>query len=1042
MARKNFYSRGFIFGNKFVPVILMMLLLSVIQVDVYGLPKSVNTTVMVEKQITVSGSVKDSKGQPVIGATVVVKGTSTGTATDINGNFSLAIDNKDSILLVSFIGMITQELMIGDKTYFDVVLEEDVTGLDEVVVVGYGTSRKSDLTGAVASVKADDLTMMSSQDVLSGMQGKISGVHITPNSGAPGANITVRIRGIGTINNSDPIYVVDGFQVSDINYLSVNDIESIEVLKDASATAIYGSRGANGVILVSTKKGSKGGVQFSLNYNYGIQSASKKIDMLNAWQFATLYREAHSNSGVSLSPSDDKITQFVIDNKSEGTDWQDKVFRKNTPVQNLDFSMSGSEGRNTFLASVFYSSNEGLVENSDFSKLNTRLHDSYAISDKITWDFDVSYSKSDKQDIGGGILTSSLYMDPITPAWDENTNNYGARTFNQIEASNPAMLIDHSKYDRLSSTNRFVGNTSITFRDIIINGLSFSSRFGYDNQTIKGKGYYPEFYIDATTYNAESSLYQNNRNMISKLWSSYFNYEKTIGQHAINAMLGTEMQSFENEYISGTVYDVANDPNQMYFNLANNQERKSIDGNFKESTLLSYFARVNYKFMDRYMLTGTLRADGSSKFLGDNRWGIFPSVAVGWDVKKESFLDNINAVNGLKLRGGWGVVGNQNSLNNPYVYASTITSKSNSYVIGDEVVNGYYPAELANKDIKWEITETFNFGIDLGLFNNKLTLDANVFQNTTRDMIATPLAPDYVGYNAVPSNIGSMRNKGIEISVGHKNVIGDFSYSINWNITALKNEVLDLGTSTAIRAGMVARLDPTTYTDVGGEIGAFYGLATNGIFTQASLDALHAQYPEYQPTAQPGDVWFADFDGDHKIDKNNDRQYLGSAIPDFTSGLNIQLKWKNIDFACYFLGSYGNEIVNGQYVYIYGSNIKSNWHADMWNRSREGVITDHPRLDIADINGNTSTFSDRFVEDGSYLRLKNIQIGYSLPESICRKVKLSDFRIYFSADNLFTISKYSGWDPETASFGTLDGGVDYGTYPLSKVLTVGLNLKF
>lgn len=405
-------------------------------------------------------------------------------------------------------------------------------------------------------------------------------------------------------------------------------------------------------------------------------------------------------------------------------------------------------------------------------------------------------------------------------------------------------------------------------------------------------------------------------------------------------------------------------------------------------------------------------------------------------------LANIDVISGLKLRAGWGIVGNQNSLDNPYVYASTITSQSNNYVLNNTIVNGYYPAELANKDIKWESTETFNIGLDFSLFNNRLDASFNLFQNTTRDMIATPLAPMYVGYNAVPSNIGSMRNRGIEFSVGYKQNIRDFFFDVNWNITSVKNKVLSLGTSTAIRAGSLPRLDPTTYTDVGTEIGAFYGLATNGIFTKESLDKLHAEYPGYQPTAQPGDVWFVDANNDHRIDKNDDRQYLGSAIPDFVSGLNIYLKWKNFDLNCYLLGSYGNEIVNGQYVYINGSNIKSNWSARMWNRSTKDNITNIPRLDVADINGNTSTFSDLFVEDGSYLRMKNIQIGYNLPKSICEKIKMSDIRFYVSADNLFTITGYTGWDPEPVSFGTLNGGVDYGTYPLSRVISLGANIKF
>ncbi len=1021
--------------NAFTPLLLMFLMLSC-------LPSKADAQEVQGNPIMVIGSVLDTEGQPVIAATVVIKGTNRGTVTDSNGKFNIEVGSREATLVFSFVGMTTREITVGNHSEISVTMEYDFAGLEEVVVIGYGTSKKSDLTGSVASVKGEELTSMSTQDVLSSMQGKMTGVHIAPNSGAPGSGSTVRIRGVGTINNSDPIYVVDGFQISDIAYLSVNDIESIEVLKDASATAIYGSRGANGVILVTTKKGGKGAINVTADYNYGIQAATKQIEMLNAWQFATLYREAHENSGLMLSNYDLEVTQLVLDNHSVGTNWQEQIFRKNVPIQNFNLSITGKEGRNSYLGSIYYNTREGLVKNNNFSKLSLRLHNTYSLTDKIKWDADLTYSTSNRHDISGGALTSSLYMDPISTAWDESTNNYGVRMFKQIEATNPALTIDNSLNDRLSTNNRFVVNTSLTVEDLFTNGLSFVTRFGYDEQTIAGKGYWPAYYIDATTYNLESSLYMNNRVMNSKLWSSYFSYDNSFGQHNVNVMLGNEMQSFQNGYTSGTVYDVPNDPNQMYFDLASNLERKSINGNFTESALLSYFARVNYKYRDRYIITGTIRADGSSKFLKENRWGVFPSVAAAWDIRKESFMNNVNFMSGFKLRAGWGVVGNQNSLGNPYVYASTITSESNSYVIGGTIVNGYYPAELANKDIRWESTETFNIGVDMGFFNHKISLEANIFQNTTRDMIATPQAPLYVGYNAVPSNIGSMRNRGIEIALGHKNVIGNFSYNINWNITTINNEVLSLGTSTAIRSGMLPRLDPTTYTDVGTEIGAFYGLATNGIFTQADLDALHAAHPEYQPTAQPGDVWFVDYDGDFKIDKNNDRQYLGSAVPDFTSGLNIEMRWKQIDASAYMLGSFGNEIVSGQYVYIFGSNIKSNWHADMWNRSHGDVITDIPRLDIADINGNTSTFSDRFVEDGSFVRLKNIQLGYTLPASVGKKLMISSLRFYISADNLLTLSKYSGWDPEPVSFGTLNGGVDYGTYPLARTFSLGLNLNF
>ncbi len=1039
---KNYYFLGYIFRSKFIPVVLMSLLFMVFSAEAFSSTESENHPAVFQKKISVSGIVKDSHGEPLAGATVVIKGTTTGTTTNATGKFQLTVNSKKAILVVSFVGFTTQKLLVGDKTYFNVILKEVPTGLNEVIVVGYGTSKKSDLTGAISSVNADQLTIMSNQNPLSAIQGKMAGVNITKTSGAPGAAFMVRIRGIGTINNSNPIYIVDGFPVSDISYLSVNDIKSVEVLKDASATAIYGSRGANGVILVTTKKANKAGVHFSLNYNYGVQSATKQIPMLNAWQFATLYREAETNAGLILTPYENKVTQYVIAHKSIGTNWQNLVFQKFTPVQNINLSFSGRTGRNTYLASIFYNTNKGLVKYNNFSKLDLHLSNMYTISDKITLDIGVFYSRIDRHEINNGTLNSALYMDPITQPWDKNTNNYGAKMFNQIEATNPALLIDNSKYNGLSYTNRFVGNVGLTVKDLFINGLSFKSLFGIDSKEIQGKGYWPKYYVDISTYNSESSLYQNRRNIVSIDWTNYLTYNKILRHNIIKVTLGTEMLGVKDGWTSATAYDIPNDPNLMYFNLAQDVNRKTLEGTIQDYRLLSYFARVNYKFKDRYLLTASVRADGSSKFINKNRWGVFPSVAVAWNIKNESFLKDIDVISSLKIRAGWGVVGNQNSLNNPYAYASTITQLSRPYVLGGNIVNGYYPNSLANKNIKWESTETYNIGIDLALFEYKLTVNANVFQNTTRDMIAAPQAPLYVGYQASPSNIGSVRNRGVGVSLGYNDNAGDFHYRINFNITTFKNKVLSLGTSSAIIAGMLPRLDPTTYTMVGGEIGAFWGLKTHGIFTQKSLDALHAKYPNYQPNAKPGDVWFVDYNGDHRIDKVGDRQYLGSAIPDFTGGLNIQLNWKNFDLNMYFLGSYGNKIVDGQYVYIHGSNIKSNWSADMWNRSHGNIITNIPRLTVADPNGNSSTFSDRYVKDGSYLRFKNLQIGFNFPESVCNKMKLSGFRIYFSADNLFTLTKYPGWDPEPVSYGTLNGGVDYGTYPLSRVFSLGINLKF
>jgi TonB-dependent starch-binding outer membrane protein SusC len=993
-----------------------------------------------QKEIT--GKVTDADGLPLPGVSVIVKGTTIGTVTNADGEFSLNVPLNAEILQFSFVGMKTHEVPIENNSTFSIVLEEDILGIEEVIAIGYGVAKKSDITGAVNSIQGDELDQVSSQNALISLQGKAPGVNITSNSGAPGASVKVRVRGIGTINNSDPIYVVDGFITNNIDYLATNDIKSIEVLKDASATAIYGSRGANGVILITTNKSNRNQLMVNVDYNVGFQSANKTVDMLNAWQFATLYREAQVNSGVTLTPYEDKITQFVIDNKSVGTNWQNELLKENTPIYNLYTTISGGSDKNKFLFSTSYNDTKGIVKYNEYSRLILRLNNSYYFSENFIWNIDVNYSFSDNNTVNNNIFTSMLYMDPIAAAWDKNTNNYGTKTFNNIEASNPALTVDYSKNNGLVKSNRIIGSSDFHVSDFIVKELLFDMNLGYDRNTIDGKGFWPEYFVSTNNYNSESSLYQNQRINISYLLSGYFTYQKELGIHDIKAMLGSEYQKFENTWNSAQAFDIPNDPNQMYFDLAGNLERKNLEGNYIESSLLSYFSRINYSFRDRYFLTATVRADGSSKFIDKNRWGFFPSAAFAWNIKNENFLQDVNFISGLKLNAGWGIVGNQNSLNNPYAYASTISTESNSYIFNETIVNGYYPEDLANKEIKWESTETFNVGLDLLLWENRLNFQVNAYKNITRDMIATPSVPMYVGYGAVPANIGSMENKGLEFLFGYKQKVNDFSFGIDLNLATFKNRVVSLGTSTPIWSGFVARLDPTTFTQPNGEVGAFYGLKTNGIFTQEILDQLHEGYPQYQPFAKPGDVYFVDFNGDHKIDKSSDRQDLGSAIPDFTGGINLRSSWKNLDFSCFFLGSYGNKIVNGQYVYIRGSNIKSNWHADMWNRSTPDNITNIPRLDVADLNGNTSTFSDRFIEDGSYLRLKTIQIGYTIPKNLTDKVNINKLRVYVSGENLFTVTNYSGWDPEPVSYGTLNGGVDYGTYPLSRIFSFGANLTF
>ncbi len=994
------------------------------------------------QSMTVTGQVVDQQtGESLIGATVLEVGTTNGVITDLDGHFTIALKDKKNRLEVSYVGYVTQKLAASSQMI--IKLKTDALALDEVVVVGYGVMRKSDLTGAVSKVKADELGKVASVDASQALQGKVAGVNIQMNSGEPGAGTKVRIRGVGTINSSSPLYVVDGFPVGDISHIAPNDIESIEVLKDASATAIYGSRGANGVILVKTRSGARG-QKTKVNFNAYVSMSQivDKIDMCNASQYAVLKREAMDNAGVSMSSQWDNILTYVTDNNLKGTDWQDEIFR-DAVTQNYNLSVAGGGENNKYDLGVTYAQEEGVVKETYMDKLMAHLNNEYKFNDHVKLGLNVFYTNYERtgnnSDYYAGPLAGALRADPVSAPWDDYTSDFGEIYF--AFGLNPARAVDENKYKE-ESENRFLLNSYLQLDDLLdVKGLSFRAQFGQKLVFSKIRNYYPEYYVTADQNRQQSSLYVKRAD--TKEWSTsdYFNYNRLFGKHSVNAMAGFEAQKFESTYTDLTVYDVPKDADLRYVSASSNSTQFTAGGLKSHSSLLSYFTRANYSYDNKYLFTATMRADGSSKFV--DHWGYFPSFSAGWNIYQESFMkDTQDWLSQLKLRAGWGQVGNQNAAGN-HDYVALMTN-GYTYVFNGQPVDGSIQQRIANKELSWETSEQYNVGVDAGFWANKLTATVDLFVRKTNDMILSTPIPMYAGFWKPNTNAGSVKNSGVELSLNHSNEIGDFTYNIGFNISCIKNEVTSIGGGDPIEGGNVSLVGNTTITRVGDEIGVFYGLKTDGIFnTQEELDAwVGEDGSPIQPNAGLGDVKFIDANHDGKIDEQ-DRQNLGSAIPTCTYGINASCAYKGFDFNVALQGSCGNEIVNGMY-YTLNSSDMSEWNVStaMLNRwTPDNPTSNTPRVISSNPNKN-GRFSDRFVEDGSYLRIRNMQLGYTIPKELSTRACMQRLRLYLSCDNLYTWTKYSGYDPEVAGSNDLGAGVDIANYPIPRTFTVGVNVTF
>ena len=1021
------------------------------------------------QDVAVHGRVVDNAGQPLPGVNIVVDGTTIGTVTDMDGNYTISAPRGAS-LVYTFIGYNENRVEMEDgRNRYDVTLNEMISDLSEIVVVGYGVQKKSVVTASIAKVGADDLSGTTPVRVDNALKGMASGVTVTSASGQPGAAAQIRIRGIGTINNSDPLYIVDGMPIEGgIDYLNPSDIESIEVLKDAASGAIYGTRAANGVIMVTTKGGKKGKVTVNYSFTGGLSSPWKHRDVLNATEYAVRMNEGLINNGEAPIYDD----PYSL---GEGTDWQDELFNDNAPSQSHELSISGATDRVNYYISMGYNHQEGIVggdrDRSNYRRLTLRSNTSYVLFDstserdwlgKFTLGTNISYARIHSKNIDansqwGSALGSALYLSPTlkpTVSGDEakaQADKYGSQYMlydgdgrmytipgsSYLEMNNPLAMLSLPGDDNWS--HKIVANLSA---DLEIGwGVKYRFTYGADLSFWGADGYTPLYYLSGNNRATISNAHQSSdRGTVWQL-ENVLTWDKTFGKHAINLVAGQSAMQNTGKSLYGNVQNLK-DMNKPYMNNSSAEqsrgEMSASGGPTYEHTLSSYFFRASYNYDERYMAQITVRRDGSSRFGANNRYATFPSFSLGWNVLNEPYVSAPDWLCNVKLRGSWGKNGNDNI--GDFTYAAWTASPYNSVIgSGETVVNGVQAGALANPDLKWEESIQTDLGLDLGFFSNSLTFSFDWYKKKTSGMIIEMPIPNYVGADAPLGNVGDMENTGVEIEIGYKWKAGPVSMHAKGNASFLKNTLTNLGnTSGSLELDNMQNTGTITRASNGEPFPYFYGYKTAGIFQNVAEVANYknAKGEMIQPDAVPGDVRFVDVDGDGKITAA-DRTKIGKGMPDWTYGLTIGADWNGIDFMVLFQGTAGNDIYDAtRRTDVSPANLPS-YMLNRW--TGEGTSNKYPRHVVGD--GKNWQSSDLYVTDGSYFRLKNIQLGYTLPRALTNKIFIDRLRVFVGAENLLTLTKYAGFDPEISSGGT-SLGVDYGVYPQSRTFNFGANISF
>lgn len=980
---------------------------------------------MVMAQVrTVTGKVTSSEdGMPLPGVSVVVQGTNKGTATDAEGQYNLELAPAENTLIFSFVGYKTQEIAVGERTNVDVVLATDEQMLEEVVVIGYGTVRKSDLTGAVSSVRGGDLTKIPAASPMQALQGKVAGVQITTNTGAPGAGPIVRVRGVGTFNNADPIFVVDGVILSDINYLNAADIQSVEVLKDASATAIYGSRGANGVVLITTKRGTPGkeGMQVNVSAEYSIQQMQKKIDLLNGREFAIIANELRPGSynNVDAVPN---------------TDWQDQVFQT-APIQNYQVSVTGSTQKMEYYLGLGYFNQDGIIPKSNYERVTLRFNNTYRLGNAVRVGSNLSFTPYKQQNTHINAAFNAYRAQPtITPRQPDGS-------FSPVPGvGNPLADIEYT-----NNFDNVIRSVSNVFGEVdILKGLTLRSSFGVDVEYKKNRSFSPQFFVNAQQENSTSDLTKLFEDRANWLWENTISYNKQLGKSRISAVAGYTMQESTTEKMEVVGENILRDDEDLWYinpdNINGGRVKNEVllDNYF---SMMSYLFRANYSFDDRYLFTATFRRDGSSKFISKNRYANFPSLAIGWNVINEGFMQDAGKLSNFKVRVSWGIVGNEKTKYDRQ-YSGVLNGVGAVFGQNETLYPGSTYGESGNQNLRWEQTNQIDAGVELGFFDDRLNIELDYFHKTTEDILIDLPVPGYLGNGVgktITYNAAEVLNRGFEYNVSWESEWNGFRYRIGTVGTTIHNEVLNVFGSKDPNDKLF-NANSTTATSVGRPIGSFYGYVVDGIFQNAAeLDA----YP-HRSDAGVGDLRFKDVNPDNAL-TSDDRTYIGSPIPTFLYGLNLEAGFKSFSLSFDFQGQSGNKIYNEKEtvrveMYNFEQHVINRWRG-------EGTSQTEPKASIGGYNFLPST---RFVQDGSYFRLRNVTLSYKLPAALLTKMKMNAASVYVRGTNLFTITDFTGYSPEVgfpldrnqSGVSSLNTGIDAGTYPVSAIYSLGLNLTF
>ena len=1021
---------------------------------------SLSSESIMQSGITVTGTVVDTEGLTMPGVNIIVKGTTTGVITDIDGNFRISVPDKNSVLVFSFVGYTAQDIVVGNQTNIKVTLQADALELEDVVVVGYGVQKKKLVTGATSQVKGEDITKLNTVNALGALASQTPGVNITQSSGMPGEGFKVTIRGLGTTGSASPLYIIDGMPGGDINNLNPTDIESIDVLKDAASAAIYGSRAANGVILVTTKQGHTGKAEISYDGYYGVQNVYRMPDVLNAQEFAMIMSEARMMDGLpdydyaSLVPDWEAIKNGTW----KGTNWLDESRNENAPIQNHALNITGGTEQSVYSIGLAYTNQEGILgapSQPEYTRYTARINSEHTLYRKGKLDIikvgeNLTYSYSERNGIAiddtwSNDIRNMLHANPFLPNKDENGNYHYAIPW-EIREANPIGQMYYANGQNISKSHALQGNIFLTIQPIT--GLKLKSNFGYTFYADNSRNFTPVYKLASNTFNDNNSVSQEMTMGGNLMWENTVTYDFKLDNHSFGVLIG---QSIEKHGLGDTlggsnINSIFDDFKHAYLsNTPTITNRTSLYGYpWGKEALASFFGRVNYDYANKYMATAVLRIDGSSKFARGHRWGYFPSVSAGWAISEEAFMESAKSwMDFLKIRASWGQNGNQEI--DGFQYLSTIAFGGADYTFGPDksiLTPGGYPDILANPDVTWETSEQLDFGLDARFLNNRLGLNFDYYIKDTKDWLLVAPMLDSFGTGAPFVNGGDVRNQGYEISLNWNDHISDFEYSATLNLAHNKNEVTRIANAEGIIHGDPDVLSNQTTemyrAQVGYPIGYFYGYSTDGVF-QSEEQIANYKGAKLDGT-KPGDVIWVDRDHNGVID-DGDQGMIGDPNPDYNLGLSLTASYKGFDISMTMNGVFGNQIMKSYRSYVdytrqnYTSDIFGRWHG-------EGTSNRLPRL-TSGTHSNWQYVSDLYMEDGDYFRMQNLTIGYDF-KKLFKNLPLKQLRLYVAAQNLFTITGYSGMDPEVGYGGYQNwvSGIDLGFYPSPRTYMVGANIKF